>query len=98
MCWSIQGTVTPPTAEVTIELTFSVNNVEYYKVAYRVRWTNLPDLSSCDAELIGETVSATGLRGCNWRCLRRCAPECISCGTNRWCCALCAAGCVSRCC
>lgn len=100
MCWNIQGTISLPIADVTIALTFSLGNVVYYSVTYRVKCSNLPDLSSCEAELVTETVNsgAFAIKGCNWRCLRRCAPGCISCGTNYWCWAGCAASCVLRCC
>lgn len=100
MCWDIQGAINFPKADVTIELSFSIGSVVYYTIKYRVKCSNLPDLSSCETELITENVNsqAYAVRACNWSCLRRCAPGCVSCGTNYWCWAGCAASCLLRCC
>lgn len=98
MCWEITGNINLPAVDVQIHLTFSVGSNVYYDVTYRVQCTNVVDVSTCNVSLVTEQVGINGIRGCSWSCLKNCAPSCISCGTNKWCWAACAASCVVRCC
>lgn len=100
MCWNIDGAIDLPVADLTIELTFSLGSIIYYQIKYKVLCNNLPDLKSCRLELISETVNrdVNAVKGCNWDCLRECAPDCVYCGPNKWCWAACAAHCISKCC
>ena len=99
-CWEIKDAdLIPPEVSIRIRVTISVSDVEFFSAILVFHCDNILSPSTCSVAIEGEHALVPALAPrCNWGCLRNCAPGCISCGTNYWCWAGCAASCVFRCC
>lgn len=98
MCWQITGDLIPPKVDVTVELSFSVGSVVYYQIKYRIQCDSIYKPSECSFDVINEKTGIDGTKGCSKSCLKKCAPQCIYCGSDWWCWAACTASCVAKCC
>ncbi len=96
--WKVEIESLSPKLNVTLKLAFYVAGASYYSVDLHVECDNITDPSSCSVEIKNEDTHARGIRGCNKSCLKRCAPDCILCGGNWQCWAICSAYCAAKCC
>ncbi len=86
---------TPLEVRVRVEVAFLGQNPTLNGV-FEFKCASL-DPRSCTA-IFTPTRGETGVAALfDWECLKRCAPQCISCGTNYWCWLSCAARCVAQC-
>lgn len=100
ICWEILALdVTPIVVNVKVKLTVSVAGAEFYSVVLVFKCDNIANPATCSVTAENDLASVSAFSpSCNWGCLRQCAPQCIACGTDYWCWAACAAGCIIRCC
>ncbi|KAA0141566.1 hypothetical protein FYZ48_04095 [Gimesia chilikensis] len=100
LCWEIKEfDPIPPEVSVKTRITVSVKDVEYFSAILVVKCENITNLSTCEVSLENDyALEAAFKPKCNWSCLRKCAPGCITCGSDYWCWAGCAGSCILKCC
>lgn len=85
----------PLEVRVRIEVAFLDQNPTLGGV-FEFKCTSL-DPRSCTATFT-PSAGETGIAPLfDWECLKRCAPQCVACGTNYWCWLSCAARCIAQC-
>ncbi|MCA9103591.1 MAG: hypothetical protein KDA63_20705 [Planctomycetales bacterium] len=100
LCWEIkEADLIPPEVSVRTRITIAVAEVEYLSATMVVKCNDIAQPSTCSMSVEDDHVLKSILKpSCNWGCLAKCAPGCISCGTDYWCWAGCAATCALKCC
>lgn len=100
LCWEIlELDLIPPSVGVKVKVTVSVAGTQYLSAILLIKCESITNPSSCTITIENDLFTIEALRpSCNWGCLKRCAPPCVTCGTDYWCWAACAASCVIRCC
>lgn len=100
ICWEIEKlAIDYPSVELVIKVTVRSQDVIWWEVTFTLACKDVFDPRTCRVETSNEKATYAAFKpGCDWSCLATCAPNCISCGTNYWCWARCALGCILRCC
>jgi hypothetical protein len=106
LCWEFKEfNLNLPKVSVKIQFEISVRDSRILSKTVHFECQSIVDPSTCavsistdNADRSDNQMDALALGGCQWKCLAGCAPGCVSCGTNKWCWALCAARCLFKCC
>lgn len=100
LCWDLQEVIiTPPGLSVKAKFTVSVSGTQFYSVVLHFKCADIANPGGCTVTTENDLAFNAALAPrCNWGCLRSCAPACITCGSDYWCWAACAGGCIIRCC
>ena len=102
LCWEIiTFEVTDKVINVTIRIAASAAGQQFMTKTLVFHCSNPQNPQSCTVQVedsdVRAAIEALSI-GCDWGCLKKCAPGCIACGTNYWCWAGCAASCALKCC
>jgi hypothetical protein len=100
ICWEFEKLdIHPPGVDVVFKISVSAVGQTWWSALFSISCTNVSSPQDCTVSISDQRATIESFSpSCDWGCMRGCAPACISCGTDYWCWAACAVGCVARCC
>jgi hypothetical protein len=100
-CWEIlKLNVNVPKVEVEVNFDLSIGGLPAVTRTVTIVCDNVFSPDTCKVTIVPDrqTAAFRPLDACDWSCLVRCAPGCVSCNQDPWCWAACAFKCVIGCC